>query len=398
MSEPRPIPPEAQVALQKAKFALMAKPSTTFFSSLLCSVAHKMDWEVPEEATNGTRIKYNPERFLGLNVEERVGTLLQQTMHIALMHMTRMAGRDRKKWELACDYVVNNMLIEKGFTLPKDSMIDPQYSGMSAEQVYNSLTEQEKNKMPDSKMGLEEPGSGEGEDKQDGKGKGNSPMTQEQKANAEENLRQKIEDMVVQAATQSAMRGEDPGNIPGEFQLFLDKLLNPKLPWQVILRRFMQSTSKNDYSYRKPNRRFFPKYHLPSMYSEGMVNPMVGVDISGSVSDEDFKQFLSETNQIMKALKPKQIDFIQFDTSIHHHDKIKNLNDLMKLEFHGRGGTDVTCLIEEAMKLRPKVLLVFTDGYFGWDGVPKYDGPTIWVIHNNKNFTAPYGQVVHYEL
>lgn len=135
------------------------------------------------------------------------------------------------------------------------------------------------------------------------------------------------------------------------------------------------------------------------MLSESLVDVMIGVDISGSVSDEDFNQFRTETHQIMKVLKPKNIRFVQFDTKIQHDDNIRSLRDLAKLEFHGRGGTDPTPLIELAKEVKPKVLLVFTDGEF-WGDIPEYNGNLVWLIHNNERFEAPNGKgkVIHYEL
>ena len=76
---------------------------------------------------------------------------------------------------------------------------------------------------------------------------------------------------------------------------------------------------------------------------------------------------------------------------------IKSVQELMQLKFTGRGGTDITTVIEWANQNKPQLLMVFTDGFFRFPGI-RTKVPTTWLIHNNPTFAAPFGKVVHYEI
>lgn len=359
-----------QQTMNKAKIALMSREDSAFFTTVCFSLKHIWDNTIPTAATNGKDIKFNPDFFMGLNTEERVFLLLHESMHVAYLHMDRLATRDRAKWNIAADHVINLMLIERGFKMPKLGLADPKYKGMSTEEVYKLLPDPDPSQVD---MDIQ-PGEGDAGE-----------------------LRKEIEDILVHASLQSKMQGDSPGSIPGAIQIFLNGLLKPKLPWNRILQKYLYQTAKCDFTFKKPNRRHFPEYYLPSLYSEKVIDLAIAVDISGSVSDEQFKRFISEIHSIFKMMKPENISLIQFDTVIQSEDKIKNLFDLSKVKFQGRGGTDIRPVVAWANKNKPQVLLTFTDGDFRFYE-EQIKNPSIWLIHENPGFTAPWGHVIHYTI
>ncbi len=361
---------DLQRAMDKAKIALMSKPDSTFFTTVCFSLKHVWDNTIPTAATNGTSIKFNPDYFKGLTVEERVFLLLHESMHVAYLHMERVMERDRAKWNVAADHVINLQLIDRGFKMPKMGLANPDYRGLSTEEVYKLLPEQK-----ESECDLDiEPGEGDPTE-----------------------LRQSVEDILVRAEIQSRMQNDKAGSIPGDIQIFLNGLLKPKLPWNRILQKFLYSTAKSDYSFRKPNRRHFPEYYLPSLHSESLVDLAIAVDISGSVSDEQFKRFISEIHSIFKMMKPEKISLIQFDTRIQSIDQIHNLHELSKVKFIGRGGTEIVPVIDWVNKNKPQVFLTFTDGEFRFKNA-ETKVQSIWLIHENPKFEAPFGRVIHYNI
>lgn len=365
------------MALNKTKIRLLSKPDSVFFSSLAFSLKHRFDESVSTAGTDGEYIYYNPDFFMALSEDERVFLLLHETMHCAYMHMFRakQLGLDKNKANIAADHVINLQLIERGFKMPQGGLANIRYRGMSMEEIYKLLPE---SPPPPPMEDLLEPGTGDSK---------TNPAT----------IENAIQNALIRASIESKLAGESPGSIPAEIQIFLNGLLNPKLPWKVILQRFMQEISRKDYSWKKPNRRFFPEYHLPSLYSTSSIKVAVAVDTSGSVSTEEFKQFISDIHSILKTVEPEYIDFIQFDTDIKSVDRIKTVNDFRKVTFHGRGGTDVTPVMEWATQNKPKVLLVFSDGYFNLpSNYPNCH--LIWVIHNNESWTCPSGKTIHYTL
>jgi predicted metal-dependent peptidase len=367
---------QANTALNKAKIALMSRKDSVFFSTLCFSMKHVWSEQVPTAACDGKKIYWNPGFFMGLaNAEERVFLMMHETMHAAYLHMdpVRSAGKCADRWNIACDHVINLQLVERGFTMPtgkNKGVADSQFAGMNADQVYKLLPEK--------------PGKPNQEDLLD-------PGQDMDKTRAD------MEDILIRAAVQSKAAGDKPGTIPGEIDIFLNKLLNPKLPWYRILQKYLKSFDKHDYTFKRPNRRFFPEHHLPSLHNETLIDLAVFVDASGSVSDADFQQFITEFASILRMMKPKKMTLGIFDTAIKSTHEITSINDLMAVKFTGRGGTDITPVIEWANEHKPQLMLVFTDGGFHfYNNETKI--PLIWLIHNNPRFTAPQGKVIHYEI
>ena len=95
-------------------------------------------------ATNGVSLFYNPEFVDILNAAELAGVLAHEVLHPALQHHTRRGDRSQARWNMACDYAINPILIDAGLTLPKDVLIDNRFRGMSAERIYNLIEQNEK--------------------------------------------------------------------------------------------------------------------------------------------------------------------------------------------------------------------------------------------------------------
>lgn len=372
-----------KLEFDKIKIALMQKPDTAFFTSVFFSLKHRIHWGINTLATDGVTVYINPGFFMSLTRELQLSACIHETEHVVLEHCGvdgRLGQRDPELFNFAADYVINLHLKQRGFQIDPNWLLDERFNGMFTEQVY-AILEAEK------KQGAPQPTNGLGKDIQPAP----ADMSPEQ-------MKRHIEDIIVRAAVQSKQAGDKPGTIPGDIQIYLDKLLNPKLPWQQILARFVQAKAKNDYSWRIPNRRYFPEHHLPSLYSEKVDNLTIAVDASGSVSDSDFKRFISEITGIFKMMMPNKITLIQFDTEIIAVDNLHSLADLARCKFSGRGGTDITPVMKWAAQNKPEVLLFFTDGEFDFPAQNYESKRTLWLIHENQDFTAPYGKVIHYEM
>ena len=95
--------------------------------------------------TDDVSLYFNPQFVETLSAAEIAGTLAHEVMHPALQHHTRRGGRNPRRWNMACDYAINPMLLDAGLTLPKDVLLDNGFRGMSAERIYNLLEEEEQN-------------------------------------------------------------------------------------------------------------------------------------------------------------------------------------------------------------------------------------------------------------
>lgn len=362
--------------LNKTKISLMSKQDSTFFTTVCFSLKFKWDESCPTAHTNGTVIGFNPDFYMSMPADERVGVLVHEAMHVAYLHMDRLGDRNHSVFNAAADHVINLQLLERGFKLPSFVLADKRFKGMGTEEVYKILMEERTQGQPQPQNQMEDLREAD---------------------NTAEGLKEHVQDILVRAAIQSKMAGDSPGSIPGDIQIFLDNLLNPKLPWNRILMKYTQKYAKADYSFHRPNRRFAPKHYLPVLHSESMIDIAIATDVSGSVTDEEFKRCITESYSILKMLKPEKITLIQFDTGIRGTDTVRNVSDFMKVKFTGRGGTRISPVIEWANEHKPKILLIFSDGYFRFHG-DTTNVDTIWLIHGNKNFKAPFGKVIHYEV
>jgi hypothetical protein len=135
-----PMTPEANAALSKAKLQLMSSPEAVFFSVVMLSLQHIWDETQPTAYTNGRLCGYNPSFFMRCTPRERVGLILHETLHVALLHICRALSFDSPmKFNMAADYVINLIIIDAGFELPPGALIDEQYRDMSVEEVYALL-------------------------------------------------------------------------------------------------------------------------------------------------------------------------------------------------------------------------------------------------------------------
>lgn len=379
----------AQQALDKAKIQLMRTKDSVFFTTVCFSLKHRFDTTIPTADTDGLTVRYNPAFFLSLNAEEQVFLLLHETLHVAFSHMLRQGSREAKKWNHAADYLINYILIKRGFKMPAGGLYDAQLTdAYSTDQIYDLL--------PDPPAGGGGPGAG-GFAPNDLLPPGSGAAAPGQDPITAEVLQEKIDDILVRASVQSRMAGDKPGAIPGQLQFHIDSLLTPRLPWNRLLKAFMTKVVKRGYTWRRPNRRFFPDHYLPSRSSAALCDIAVAIDTSASVTDEEFQQFASEVHTILQQQRPSSLTLVQFDTRIHQVSAIRSPRDLLSTTFHGRGGTDVAPVMAWAAEHRPHVLLVFSDGEFPRNYInPKV--PVVWLVNNNKAFTAPWGKTIHYDI
>ena len=90
---------------------------------------------------NGEVLGVNEDYVLGLSLDELMTWIAHEVAHLALCHHTKIVQPDFKKWNIAADYVVNQLLMDCGFVLPSGALIDDAYMGLNVEAVYNELTD-----------------------------------------------------------------------------------------------------------------------------------------------------------------------------------------------------------------------------------------------------------------
>ena len=385
---------EFKSQISKINISLMGFPDTVFFASLCMSLKHRIVDNFPTAYADGKnlRITYGKEFWNKQTMGEKTGLTLHEVLHIVLQHTDpdRVANRIHSIWNMAADYVINLIIDDLSnkfgpniIKLPEGGLLDQQYRDMSTEQVYSKLIEQGQKADPNFIIDLRNGEPGEGEES----GGGLTPQE----------LQVEIQQILNRAATVAKMAGAQAGAIPGVLQRLMDNLNNPKLPLEKILSRFFNQTTKRDYSWQRPNRRYLPKHYIPSLYSKKMEDITVFIDVSGSVSQEQFTQMISEITPVIRNFNPDTLNLVQFECKITGVDKIKNIGDMALVEFKGGGGTMFHEPVEYMRKHMPNIVLVFTDGYFDMPDLTGVTNNIFWLINDNKSFTVNKGKVYHYE-
>ncbi|WP_340689628.1 DUF2201 family putative metallopeptidase [Candidatus Ruthia endofausta] len=87
-------------------------------------------------ATDAKSFYYNPSFINQLDNHQVKFVLIHEALHCALTHFSRCGNRLKHKWDLACDFAINPLLVKEGFHPPLDLPIFHKYKGMIAEEIY----------------------------------------------------------------------------------------------------------------------------------------------------------------------------------------------------------------------------------------------------------------------
>lgn len=431
---------ETKLAAARTRL-ILDKPFLGALVMRLPLTAADPEW-CPTTGTDARRFYYNPEYIDSLTLAQTQFMLAHEALHCALSHFARRQHRVKHRWDLACDFAVNPLLVEDGLHPPYDAMILDQYKGMTAEEIYPLLQEDENYQTVDQHLydGDSEGNSGseqqskansspplpprnddqqqgqspaqadktedgdeqseerhpnrDGEQQKDEDGERPDPSPpgapQPPPLNAEE--RQTLEVQWQQRMAGAAQQAIQAGKMDGAMARMIDHLLQPRLPWRMLLARYMSAVARDDYSYMRQSRRSQGDAIMPSLHST-QVDVVVAVDTSGSIRDREIQEFLSEISALKGQMRAR-ITLIPCDATIAEgapwiFEPWEELS--LDTEISGGGGTDFRPVFQwlEAQGHRPEILIYFSDleGVFP-ELAPEY--PVIWLVKGKQN--PPWGQ------
>ena len=362
--------------LAKAKTALILEHP--FVGTIALNMPFEFDDSIPTAATNGKRIKFNPEFVDSLTDEEVKVLVAHECFHPMLEHNFRRGERQPRRWNMAADYVINKLLVDDGIgRMPKVGLHDPNIYNAgkgTSEGIYNILPEQPEG----GGSGAGEPG-GPLDDCEDGDG---SPAEQQQQQ-AEWKVK------VAQAAQAAKMMGKMSANM----QRLVDEVLQPKVDWRDVMQKFLVKARTDQRSFARFNRRFIAQgLYLPSVSGEAMGEVLFAVDCSGSIDQHTINQFAAEITKVKEDLMPERIHVMYFDSDVSHVESYEQHDDL-DIKPHGGGGTDFAPVFAKIIELgiNPVAIVFLTDlccHSFG----EQPDAPVLWVS-TDEGRTAPFGEV-----
>ena len=401
------------VKITKARTALIL--DHPFFGSLALRLEPVEDPTCPTAWTDGIHIGYNPAFIDPLDAATVTGILAHEVMHPALLHHTRRGSRDPRQWNRAADYAINGILIQSGFRLPPGILHDPKYDGMTAEAIYNSLQDDARTDpgqgdgsgTGDGQESTDPGGAGEvrdfpGEPQQgDGSGKPKPGSGAGRPGHPSPSEIAAQEENWKIYGSQAAAAGKAAGNLPGNLAREIEKIVNPRLPWKELLRRFMDQTARTDYAWIPPNRRHIAGgLYLPGIRSQQTGTVIIAVDTSGSITPQQLDQFGAEITAILEETKATAA-ILYCDTEISGSETVTPEDLPLTLHPAGYGGTDFRPpfkYLEDHPELAPACLIYLTD----LDGpFPDYEPPlpVLWISTDpNPRTTPPFGELIIMEL
>jgi predicted metal-dependent peptidase len=346
-------------------------------------------------ATDGRTIYFNRDFFTPLTVKQIEFVIAHEILHNVFDHLARGEGRDRRIFNAAADYCVNGQLIRDriGEQPPEIKIFhDPKYYNWSAEQVYDDIFEKHDEESLAALGQLLDEHVDWGD--QDGKGNGNKPSYSKEELKA---IRDEIRE-----ATMAAAQAAGAGNVPANIQRMIKDLTEPKMNWREILRQQIQSTIRDDYTFMRPNRKgWHMNAVLPGTNFRETIDICVAIDMSGSIGDEQAKDFLSEIKGIMQEYQDFTIKVWCFDTRVYNEQDFNGytMDEFDDYEPRGGGGTefDANWDYMKEHDINPKKFIMFTDGYpWGSWGDENYCD-TVFIIHGNDTIVPPFGEYAYYE-
>lgn len=399
----------AEDKLIKAKAFL--NRSHPFFSYIILHMVatKKPTVEVPTLAINRWGdLSWNEDFVNKCTLEELMGSLSHEAMHVSTLTFQREGKRDYTLWNIATDIAINYLLVREGLHMPAwatdlipesngsitimNGKVHLDVSKMCAEEIYDELLKHcDKLQTYYSQEG---DGSGKGKGTLDKHDSGDDSGEQG-KENSNINKWKKV---FTEAATAAKMRGK----LSSEMGRLLDEVLHPKIDWRKVLYNWIVKDIPYNYTMAKPGRRFYGTgIYFPSVVKENL-ELIIGVDVSGSISGEEYKRFMSEICGICTSFNQIRARVIYWSTYVDPRDDIvitqDTIDDLISHKISNSGGTTLSCMKDYIEKngYNSRLYVVLTDGYIEHD--PKLpEGSVLFVLSQNGSdeIVRNYGHVTN---
>ena len=407
-------PPQQQSArLSKAMSRLAISKGSSFFGAINRTLKKVCTPDVETMAVDGTHLFWNPAFVDTLQDNHLTGVLIHEAWHVMDAHHLRQGRRDSRRWNEACDYAINGLILKANFELPADALVNSKYDGMSAEQIYGALETEQQNADQDTtnqsgdqsgKQSSDQSGDdGQSGDQSDtGKGQQSTqapdtgkcggviqptsadgtPLSDAEITEAKRALQQTVNEAI--------HASEKRGDMPGSVKKHITESREAQVDWKEKLHSFAKGTIPTDYSWRRPHkRRMRQGIYLPSLECNGTGEIVIGLDTSASVSEKAFEHFAGEVVSIFEETNPSAVHLLYCDTQVHPETYEREDLDDLKIVRKGYGGTSFTPVFDWVNKRiaegeePPQCVVYLTDGY-GEEPKTSPDYPVLWVCCSHK--------------
>lgn len=320
-------------------------------------------------STVDSKIVINEGFFKTLDFPSASWVLLHEMLHSAFRHAIRGLGKNHKLWNICCDGVVNELLhawiktpsqIQKytvklhelEYSLRRsDVEVSSNFHELSVEEIYDLFlrVKGEGKKLQIEPDLLKESVDGE--------------IIQAGSSDLYEGEEEDREEAWKKAISSAYNAQKSVGNIPLGLQRIVKKLLASKINWKTFLKNAFRigfgKTITSTYvrvSKRVPDFPGLMRYSVPTI--------RIGVDTSGSISEEELEAFMSE---VYALAGESTVEVTSWDTQTYQPFLARTPTELvnkMREKLRGYGGTEIHSwlkLVSEKLE-RNDILVVLTDG------------------------------------
>jgi predicted metal-dependent peptidase len=331
------------------------------------------------------RLHADPGVVAGLTPAELGSVLVHHVCHLLRDHAERavasvIAPGDSPAWIRAADAEINDDLIPAGLELPGNPVLPGDFGappGKLAEEYYALLHEAaarvraRSGESAPARSGWLDCGSGaDGQPRDDERA---GPPGGHDGLDGLDGLDPWQADLLRRQVAQDIIRhGKEPGSVPAGLLRWAREVLMPTVNWRQLLaaelrRAIADVAGAADYSYQRPSRR--------ATAVRGVVLPAlrrpvpelaVVCDTSGSMTGELLAMALAEVEGLLRALGlSRRLRVLACDAAA---GPARRVTSARQVELTGGGGTDMGAGIAAAYALRPRpaVTVVLTDGYTPW--------------------------------
>jgi predicted metal-dependent peptidase len=327
------------------------------------------------------RLSADPETVAGWTAAQLGSVLVHHVCHILRHHSERAVAAavtpdDSREWLTAADAEINDDLVPAGLELPGNPALPGHFGaepGRLAEEYFALL---KRRASAGDAADAPEPADHAGPAPWLDCGSGADGLRRAGDR-PDGGLEPWLADLLVrQVAVEVLRHAKEAGTVPAGLLRWARDVLAPRVDWRRLLaaelrRAVADVAGAADYSYRRPSRRAaaVSGVVLPAL-RRPVPEIAVVCDTSGSMSDELLAMSLAEVEGLLRALGlARQLRVLACDAAA---GPAQRVSAARQVTLTGGGGTNMGAGIEAAYALRPRpaVTVVLTDGYTPWPARP----------------------------
>ena len=388
--------------LSKACAQLMIRHP--FFGSLVYQHELELSDAVPTAAaTPDGRMLFNPEFVEQYDTQNLMFLIAHEVMHIVFAHSARRGNRDRDTYNIACDAVINEILVAEGVGQFIGGGIRMEGAqDETSENIYNRIYSPSNSKS----FGGDDDEECEGGQGKDGKGKG-KPYTGnltvkdlEKDGGApitEAEAKQKVAEGKIKIG-QAAALARMQGKLGSGLGRIVDRILESRLPWHQILERYLTSKAEQRYNWSRPHKRRLNIAYMPSRDKyPSMGEVVLGIDVSGSISDKEVGEFIGHCKAIFDLCHPKKVYVVYCTTRVEAVDEFERGEEIIPRKNSWYGGTHMPAIMDwiDNNDIDADVCVTFTDGYTDYPSDNQVPCPLVWILSTDYKPRNPNGEVIY---